>query len=69
MAGGLGVLMSVFQRLANELGVREGQVQTAIGLLDGGATVPFIARYRREAAGTLNDAQLRTPRRALALPP
>ena len=48
------------RRLAAELGVREGQVSAAVGLLDGGATVPFIARYRKEATGTLDDAQLRT---------
>ncbi len=39
--------------------MREGQVAAAVGLLDGGATVPFIARYRKEATGTLDDAQLR----------
>ncbi len=44
--------------LAAELGVKEGQVSAAVGLLDGGATVPFIARYRKEATGTLDDAQL-----------
>src|ERR1700752_3796692 len=42
------------------LGVREQQVEAAVDLLDGGATVPFIARYRKEATGTLDDAQLRT---------
>src|SRR5260370_23706202 len=47
-------------RIAEELGVREQQVAAAISLLDGGATVPFIARYRKEATGTLDDAQLRT---------
>src|SRR5690606_29595508 len=41
-------------------GVREGQVAAAVDLLDGGATVPFIARYRKEVTGTLDDAQLRT---------
>jgi uncharacterized protein len=51
---------SVEQRIAEELGVREGQVRAAVELLDGGATVPFIARYRKEATGTLDDAQLRT---------
>jgi protein Tex len=50
----------VIQRIAAELGVRDGQVAAAVGLLDGGATVPFIARYRKEATGTLDDAQLRT---------
>jgi uncharacterized protein len=50
----------VAARIAAELGVRDGQVAAAIELLDGGATVPFIARYRKEATGTLDDAQLRT---------
>ncbi len=48
------------QRIAGEIGVREGQVTAAVELLDGGATVPFIARYRKEATGALDDAQLRT---------
>src|SRR5438270_10406117 len=47
-------------RVAEELGVREQQVAAAVSLLDGGATVPFIARYRKEATGTLDDVQLRT---------
>src|SRR6516164_4025777 len=47
-------------RIAEELGVREQQVAAAIALLDGGATVPFVARYRKEATGALDDAQLRT---------
>ena len=46
--------------IAGELGVRDGQVRAAVELLDGGATVPFIARYRKEVTGTLDDAQLRT---------
>jgi protein Tex len=45
--------------IAGELGVRPGQVAAAVELLDGGATVPFIARYRKEATGALDDAQLR----------
>ncbi|WP_125609906.1 Tex family protein [Specibacter cremeus] len=45
--------------IARELGVRTAQVSAAVGLLDGGATVPFIARYRKEVTGTLDDAQLR----------
>lgn len=53
-------MLSIHQRIAEELGVREGQVQAAVDLLDGGATVPFIARYRKEVTGTLDDAQLRT---------
>src|SRR6516165_10337058 len=46
--------------IAEELGVRTQQVAAAIALLDGGATVPFVARYRKEATGALDDAQLRT---------
>ena len=48
------------QRIAGELGVAVRQVSAAVELLDGGATVPFIARYRKEATGALDDAQLRT---------
>ena len=51
---------SVTATIAGELGVRAGQVAAAVELLDGGATVPFIARYRKEATGALDDAQLRT---------
>ena len=51
---------TVIGRIATELGVRDGQVAAAVQLLDGGATVPFIARYRKEVTGTLDDAQLRT---------
>src|SRR5580693_2428558 len=51
---------SIDRKIAEELGVRERQVTAAVELLDGGATVPFIARYRKEATGTLDDAQLRT---------
>jgi uncharacterized protein len=46
-------------RIAEELNVREQQIAAAISLLDGGATVPFVARYRKEATGALDDAQLR----------
>lgn len=52
--------VEIHQRIATELGVADRQVQAAIGLLDDGATVPFIARYRKEATGTLDDTQLRT---------
>jgi uncharacterized protein len=51
---------TIDQRIAEELGVREQQVTAAVELLDGGATVPFVARYRKEATGALDDAQLRT---------
>ncbi len=47
-------------RIAEELGVRERQVKAAVELLDGGSTVPFIARYRKEATELLDDAQLRS---------
>ena len=53
-------MKSISQRIAEELGVREWQVEAAVSLLDGGATVPFIARYRKEATGGLDDTQLRT---------
>ncbi|MFF0814273.1 Tex family protein [Rhodococcus sp. NPDC003318] len=52
-------LKPVNQRIAEELDVREEQVRAAVDLLDGGATVPFIARYRKEVTGTLDDTQLR----------
>ncbi|WP_280704681.1 Tex family protein [Kitasatospora sp. GP30] len=52
--------VAVGRRIAEELGVREGQVKAAVELLDGGSTVPFIARYRKEVTGELDDAQLRT---------
>ncbi|MCX5401074.1 Tex family protein [Streptomyces sp. NBC_00102] len=51
---------SIEGRIAEELGVRERQVTAAVALLDGGSTVPFIARYRKEATEMLDDAQLRT---------
>ncbi|MEV6547315.1 Tex family protein [Streptomyces sp. NPDC051597] len=51
---------SIEGRIAEELGVRERQVKAAVELLDGGSTVPFIARYRKEATEMLDDAQLRT---------
>ncbi len=51
--------MSIAQRIADELNVRINQVEAAVGLLDEGATVPFIARYRKEVTGGLDDTQLR----------
>ena len=50
---------TIVSRIAAELGVRDAQVAAAVALLDGGATVPFVARYRKEATGALDDAQLR----------
>ena len=51
---------AIQQRIADELGARPGQVAAAVEQVDGGATVPFVARYRKEATGSLDDAQLRT---------
>src|ERR1700748_3472391 len=53
-------MTSIQARISTELGVKEQQVQAAVELLDGGATVPFIARYRKEVTGSLDDTQLRT---------
>ncbi len=50
---------SISRRIAEELAVGEHQVNAAIGLLDEGATVPFISRYRKEVTGALDDTQLR----------
>jgi uncharacterized protein len=53
------MLASIEQRLAGELNARAAQVVAAVTLLDEGATVPFIARYRKEVTGGLDDTQLR----------
>jgi uncharacterized protein len=53
-------LPSITSRIAQELNVKETQVTAAVELFDGGATVPFVARYRKEATGGLDDTQLRT---------
>ena len=52
-------MQKIIRQLAAEIKVQEHQVKTAVELLDGGATVPFIARYRKEATGGLDDIQLR----------
>ncbi|MFI9227521.1 Tex family protein [Streptomyces rimosus] len=57
--GASGTIGSIEARIADELGVKERQVKAAVDLLDGGSTVPFIARYRKEATEMLDDAQLR----------
>lgn len=49
----------IFQTIATELNVRQQQVEASVALLDEGATVPFIARYRKEVTGALDDSQLR----------
>jgi uncharacterized protein len=51
--------MAIVQALARELAVPERQIMAAVALLDEGATVPFIARYRKEVTGGLDDTQLR----------
>ncbi|MBE8168223.1 MAG: RNA-binding transcriptional accessory protein [Shewanella sp.] len=53
-------MQTISQIIAHELNVSEQQVNTTIALLDEGSTVPFIARYRKEATGALDDIQLRT---------
>src|ERR1043165_6223582 len=52
--------LTIGHLLAKELGVGPRQVAAAVALLDEGSTVPFIARYRKEATGNLDDTQLRT---------
>ncbi|QEL64712.1 protein Tex [Oryzomicrobium terrae] len=54
------MLPAIEHRIAEELGVKAAQVISAVNLLDEGATVPFIARYRKEVTGGLDDTQLRT---------
>ncbi len=51
--------MDICAKIAEELGVRKNQVEAAVGLIDEGNTIPFIARYRKEVTGALNDEQLR----------
>ena len=52
--------MDINQKITGELGVKKWQVDAAVKLIDEGNTIPFIARYRQEVTGTLNDEQLRT---------
>ncbi|MEY5099827.1 MAG: hypothetical protein RJA36_2546 [Pseudomonadota bacterium] len=52
-------MQKIIAQIAQELSVKPAQVKAAVDLLDGGATVPFIARYRKEATDGLDDAQLR----------
>src|SRR5258705_6183695 len=53
------VALKIVQRIATELAVQPRQVAAAVALLDEGATVPFVARYRKEVTGNLDDTQLR----------
>ncbi|QGM47681.1 Tex family protein [Methylocystis heyeri] len=52
-------MTTIVERISTELAAKPWQVEAAVGLLDGGSTVPFIARYRKEATGALDDTQLR----------
>ena len=52
-------MLSIEQRIAQDIAARPDQVRAAVDLLDGGATVPFISRYRKEVTGGLDDTQLR----------
>ena len=52
-------MQSIEQRIAQDIAAKPEQVRAAVELLDGGATVPFIARYRKEVTGGLDDIQLR----------
>ena len=51
--------MNIVKIIADELGVKEWQVEKTIELIDDGNTIPFISRYRKEVTGSLNDEQLR----------
>ena len=51
--------MNIFEQLKNELGIRLEQVEATVKLIDEGNTIPFIARYRKEVTGSLNDEVLR----------
>src|SRR6185437_13340417 len=59
-------MSTIETRLATELAVRPQQISAVIALLDAGSTVPFIARYRKEATGGLDDVQLRALEERLA---
>ena len=51
--------MDIIERLSEELGIKRSQIEAAVGLIDEGNTIPFIARYRKEVTGSLDDEQLR----------
>ena len=54
------IALQIAAQIAEDIGAKSAQVNAAVELLDGGATVPFIARYRKEVTGGLDDTQLRT---------
>ena len=51
--------MNIIEKLASELQIRQGQAEAVVKLIDEGNTIPFIARYRKEVTGSLNDEVLR----------
>ncbi len=51
--------MDIIRALQEELGIGRGQIEAAVNLIDEGNTIPFIARYRKEVTGSLNDEVLR----------
>ena len=51
--------MDIIKKIAEELQIKATQAEAAVKLIDEGCTIPFIARYRKEARGALNDEQLR----------
>ena len=53
-------MQSIEERIAKDIAAQPAQVHAAVALLDEGATVPFIARYRKEVTGALDDSQLRS---------
>ena len=53
-------MLDINRTIAQELSVSPAQIESVIKLIDEGSTIPFIARYRKEATGGLDDAQLRT---------
>ena len=59
MIGGYRIIMDIIERLSEELGIKRSQIEAAVGLIDEGNTIPFIARYRKEVTGSLDDEQLR----------
>ena len=59
--------IQIFDRLSKTLGISARQIQTVITLLDEGATVPFLARYRKEVTDGLDEEQIRLVRDAVAL--
>ena len=58
--------MDIITRLSEELSIKQSQIEAAVKLIDDGNTIPFIARYRKEVTGSLDDEQLRALSERLA---